>query len=193
MTDPIVYRTTDPKMVQLHEAWMAAREAFSADLVAVADDVDPDGRGREMLAVQLRDRAQALGLKPDDADRNPNRSPRGWRHEFVLRHRVLVPIRRSKAGKEMAARIEALNHPDATILGMPRDSWVESTSGYAIHRPSIGLMGGVVYVKWHGDVDLAEDRTMSDGEGVDTSMWERCPLSEFYAAVEKLETSEATS
>ena len=186
MSDRIVFRSTHPVVVESWDAYLAARRGFTADLVTVAAEIDPDGKGRKMLAFDgsWGSFASGLAVIPEDA----THPPEGWRVQQIGKtHLALVPIRRTKIGREISERIKALRLPEYHPPGMPSESWPRSCNpngSTPVYRPGVRRIDGAIYCVWNGEADLAADRLMSDGKTVDPEMWEPCPLSAYYAAVE---------
>lgn len=191
MPDAIIFRSTHPDVLQAWDDWVAGRRSSADALKALASQIDPDGNEREVLAYAATGTwpATAVGLKALPQDREA--PPTGWRHIDPgrgLDHCFILPYRRSKQGKEIYELIKAWQQPQLDIPGMPRESWVYRGAPHgamAVLSPGIAVIDRVVYAKWAGDADLSADRSMSDRRTVDPSMWEPCPLSEFYAATER--------
>lgn len=182
MSDPRVFTTDDPDQTAAMVDYKERHAGFRALLAAFAAEVDPDGEGREVVALEGDRRGPfTVGLRPTDSDQH--HPPVGWRVTVSSGHTVLVPVKRSKAGKALAARFDELRVPKPSLVGMPcivvRDGrW---------HEPGYGLLDGRLYCKWSGDVSDEDLTSGRWGKPADLTMWRPVPLSEFYALVENLE------
>lgn len=114
-----------------------------------------------------------------DEGRTP---PAGWRVD--RKHWMLVPFRTKKEGKAIAKAFDLLDPPQdprQTVPGMPSCTFAALPH---IYSPAMHQLGDAVYVKWPVEP--------TDGK-VDADIWQRIPLSEFYAAVEAHEAAGATA
>lgn len=90
-------------------------------------------------------------------------------------YRTIVPNVRRKAGKDLQAELATLNLEAPDLPGMPPWQMV----GLRVLAPGLSLTDGVVWARW------AEDFAGRETKGeVDLDIWERRPLSEYFAAQE---------
>lgn len=87
-----------------------------------------------------------------------------------------VPSRRTAAGKVVDAQFRSVAVRFEAIPGMPN----EVIDGGYWRTPGFRLMGGELWAAWWGD---ASEAVEGDGS-FDPSIWTRCKLSEYHAAVE---------
>jgi hypothetical protein len=97
---------------------------------------------------------------------------------------TVLPNIRRKAGKDLRAELDSLRSNGPKLVGMPDFQLV----GLRSLAPAIFEHDGAMWVMWAEDIAVA--RT---GGEVDPDLWQRVPLSAFYAAKEAHEASEATS
>lgn len=168
MSDPVVYRSNWPEVIDAWEKGIVERREWSVSLDAFATEY-----GRKPMVVKGFGGEHPAGLQPADGDElNP---PEGWRLD--ARHGVLVPDKRRKAGKALAETIKALGVSGKPSLpGMPTETFAPGR----FLSPGMQRVGNHVYVRWSAEPD----------PGPSDDVWERCPLSTYYAAVELASESE---
>ncbi|WP_435111628.1 hypothetical protein [Nocardiopsis synnemataformans] len=110
-----------------------------------------------------------------------DQAPVGWR---ILREDpgVLVPARRTVAGREIARQLSAIPFSDRRkeLPGSMPDIASNRDHTFFI-SPGSGVYGGHLYVYWSDELDER------DAGRIDPSVWERVPLSIYYLAVEQHE------
>jgi hypothetical protein len=178
MPDKIVYRSTHPDVLA-HWEKTGSAEAQNAwrDRVnqALAELGFP---GRRFATTNGFEDIEVTGVEhPDGED-----IPVGWKRTKKLAG-AIVPDKRRAAGKRAAERLAALTAPNPRSKmpgGMPRACF--AGTGMALMRPGVARHGEAVYVIWSAEL---EEPTATQ---IDTAIWERVKLSEYYAAVEAAET-----
>lgn len=152
------YKSSDPDVL----AWWDDAERGQREFREKIDAfVAEHGMGRE--AVILSGWGTSLGglevYKGDKTD-----SPEGWRVVRNDRFRVLVPLRRTKAGKTLSDEMKAIRVGDPR-MSLPGWTW-EILGG----MPGLFLHDGFVWMSANRD------------DGVDLDVWTPCRLAEFYTA-----------
>lgn len=176
MSDLFVYRSRDPEVVG---AWKDASEAISAYVRATQAVLDAAGLGAYQCYRHTGgwNPGRFAGLAVPDGEA----VPAGWR----MTGRYAVPDKRTKAGRDIAAALEAVRHPGDPLfklIGMPPDI----ASGNGFSSPAVRLLedGAALYVTWQRDPDGAE--SFFQGKAVvDRDRWEHVKLSAYYAEVER--------
>jgi len=185
VSDPFVYRSRSPEVVG---AWLAAEDALRAYVKQTQAVLDDAGLGRYKV---WRSNGgwkpwQFTGLDiPQDEF-----PPSGWR--LNQSREYAVPDKRTRAGKQIAAALTAVKHPGDPSLklpGMPAD--VCTPGGFISHGARLLEDRSVLYVTWRIDPAGCRESFSSPSADIDASLWERAPLSEYYAAVETYEASAA--
>lgn len=97
-----------------------------------------------------------------------------------LERGALVPRLSSKAGKALAAELAPLKQDGIKLPGMPQ--WV-ITGGLHINAPALFEHEGTVWAHWPADIAVA-DPGDCQGSQVDPGLWEKQPLSAYYAVKE---------
>jgi hypothetical protein len=140
---------------------------------------------------------------PDDGA-----APEGWRIRDGRGMAYLVPDRRRKIGKQIAARMAEVGACPTTadLPGMPDGVSVpkDDQSGpwtHTTHHPQGHvLLDGYLWCRWALGADLVERPKPEKGDGVltlfqrtffDPALWERVRMSEYHAAHEAAEAAEA--
>jgi hypothetical protein len=160
----VAYRSTHPQVL---EKWDSNLEALKAWRQGVQDFLDRESLGER--EVQYNDLTGQLFIPYRDG----GTLPRNWR---VHKGAHLVPDCRSREGKELATRLQALRFPDPRSLpGMPSQGPAVG-SGLWI-TPIIRKIGEAIYVSWSQPVR----------HPVDLNLWEQIKLSEYYRAIESSE------
>jgi hypothetical protein len=112
--------------------------------------------------------------------------PDGWRRDANT-YEAIVPDRRRKIGKEVGEKFEALNMPDLRkALPGRMPVTVLNLEISKRHWPAIKRFDDAVYVVWGCDPEKLER-----GDRIDSKVWERIKLSEYYAVVEAAEAAQA--
>ncbi len=181
MSDKTVYVSRKPKVLK---AWDDAGNAIQSYLnqtraVLAAAGLSEYGTYR---ATSGWHPGQFTGLAIPDGEK----PPAGWRmlSEFA------VPDKRLKAGKAIAAALKAVKHPGDPlnrIPGMPADVM----AGGGFQTPGVRMLDGALYVIWRTDPATCSTSFMSKSTEIDADLWERVPLSVYYAAVEAHDASKA--
>ena len=169
MSGLTVYRSTHPDALRRWHATTEAMDAWSEKMQATLITLGVDGR--EVWYDQVSGRIIGLGHTGGDD------VPEGWRVD--ARTGYLVPRRSTKAGKQIAAVLDGMRRPDPRALpGMPAQVMA------GVHFLTCGLeyMGGALYVRWSRPIPE---------KLVDSAIWERIKLSEYYAALEAHQAQEA--
>jgi hypothetical protein len=183
MSDPFVYRSRDPQVVG---SWKAACDALTAYVAET--DAALARAGLNDRKVYRSTNSWSYGAVRGIAIDDGAEVPRGWR----MTTRYAVPDKRIKAGKEIAATLDAITHPGAPtrhLPGMPEDAINRNGS---FSGPSVRVLenGAAIYAEWSMDPDGRES-FMHGKAVVDHSLWEPAPLSEYYAAREASEKERA--
>jgi hypothetical protein len=166
--DKTVYRTERPEVVALRGKWSDAHREMCARRDCFLSEHAPEGAaaqivegvwGRMMVGISLDGRADEV--------------PDGWRLD--PRQGFLVPRRNTRRGKTI---VEALGkvrmaNPRDDLPGMPSLHW----AGRSFAWPAVEFHGEAMYVVWGGGGPPAEE--------IDSDVWERVRLSEWYAMVER--------
>lgn len=179
MRDPIVYRSTHPDVLAHWDktASADARKAWRARVDAAVADLGFEGRNPVVTDTIFG--ATVIGVEhPADAP-----LPTGWR-----RHRdldgAITPHKATKVGKAAAAKFRRLDLPNPRLNmpgGIPKAA--SAAHGHAFLAPAVQRIGVAVYVRYSQEIS---DR---DTALIDGAMWERTPLSVYYAAFEAEEAS----
>ena len=119
--------------------------------------------------------------------------PKGWRMS-ARSEPLAVPDRRYKAGREIAAALDAIDHPGDPLfklIGMPPD--VISAGGY--RSPAIRLLEDrtALYVGWPVDPVGRESFFTDKPAVIDLGRWTRIPVSTYYLAIEQADAVLAVS
>ncbi|MFI7449578.1 hypothetical protein ACIBQX_18925 [Nonomuraea sp. NPDC049714] len=159
--DLTVYRTTNADVLKRWHETAKAREAWGEQMKAFLAE---HGFGkRQVWTINIT--GYIAGIEHDDGD-----VPEGWR---IDRYGRLVPRRSTKAGKAIAAKLDALRQPDprASLPGMPGECLVS----LALLTCGLRVIDDALFATW--SQPIPEER-------VDLDIWERIKLSEYYAAIE---------
>ena len=174
MNDPIVYRSTHPDVlahwektgsVEAQKAW---RERVNEALAELGFP------GRKFATTSGFKDTEVTGVEhPEGED-----APVGWKRNKDLPS-AIVPDKRRAAGKRAAARLAEVTMPNprSRMPGEMPGACFAGT-GMALMRPGIARHGDAVYVTWSREL---EEPT---ADNIDTAVWERVKLSEYYAAKE---------
>ena len=129
--DPIVYRSADPQVVK---AWKDAEAAINVYVEQTQAVLDEAGLGRYQV---YRNNGWSPGKFAGLAIPQDEFPPDGWRQNKAREY--ATPDKRLKAGKQIAAALEAVKHPGDPLhklIGMPADT----LSGAVSHPPASGCL-----------------------------------------------------
>lgn len=170
----VVYRSTHPEALTHWEKTSSdeAHAAWREQVNTVIADLGFPGR-RFATSKSWR------GVKPIGIEHPTDQHiPEGWRRDRDLPE-AIVPDRRTKTGKQIGKRLDALPAPNPRAGmpgGMPGVAF--SARGHEFLRCGLGRYGDAVYVSWSSE--LSE----KDTSRIDPAVWEQAKLSEYYAAIE---------
>jgi hypothetical protein len=176
MSVEVVYRTTDP---EIKAAWDAFCEAYKRWQAACLSFAAEQGEGREPIIMSGWGDRRLAGL----SHKANQLVPDGWRIVPRSWPQYIVPLRKTKAGRELSDRMQALRLPAWTPPAMPDSIW----TGNSVFHPGMETHGGVLYIVWGTDIESSKIESGAAGfskEQFDPARWERVKLSEFYAARE---------
>lgn len=159
----VAYRTDLPEILSIHAEWVAAMNEHHARLMEFKRAHDPE----DVLVMRVWEHRRFAYFEDGDA-------PDGWRRGKGGR---IVPDKRLKTGKQIAANIKALDDAApqslrSLLTGMPDHAFI----GSRLLSPGVFVHDGAVYVHW-------DDRP----EEVDKAIWTEIKQSELYAAMESYE------
>lgn len=172
MSPEVVYRSNHPDVLAhrdkhpaLFKEW---RSKVEETLVGLGFPVDSDIvlNGQAFTGVVIEPGAPL----PDGWRRN--RDHREWIH----------PTKRTAAGRKIAARLEALPQPDprqGLPGGMPSRCF--AAKGMAFMHCGVAELGGCVVVTWSDELEKPS------ADRIDPEVWERIPLSQYWAMREAAE------
>jgi hypothetical protein len=181
MSDPFVYRSTDSDVLQ---AWKDAGEAIDAYVKRTEAVLDEHGAGGyKTYRYSGRNVGQFAGLDIPAGEK----PPAGWR----MNSNYAVPDKRTKAGKAADAALKTVKHPGDPLLkliGMPPD--VEGGPGFI--SPGVRMLEGhgALYVTWREDPE-GRQSFFAGKVTIDHGRWQRVPLSQYYAEVERKDAAKA--
>lgn len=170
--DLTVYRSTAATAIIAWHTAASAREKWAKDMQAFLEEHDLSDRN-----VYISHGGRPLGVTHKEGGEVPD----GWRVDTRTGH--LMPKLRTKAGKQIEARLGELRQPDPRqgMPGMPMECFV----GLALLTCGMQLIEDVLYVTW--SLPIPEDL-------VNLTIWERVKLSAYYAVLEaQQEQGEAVS
>jgi hypothetical protein len=171
MAVEVAYRSDAPAVLEAMESWQADMQARHERVKEFDERHNPDGK--LTLRIWRWPSYRIAYFEGDDA-------PEGWRRNKRGR---IVPDKRTRAGKQIAAEIEAIHKsPLGTLAGRLPGMPEHTISGDRWLSPGIFLHDGAVYVHWEAR-PVSNART-SEFDEVDTAIWSELKLSEFYAAKE---------
>lgn len=182
--DPIVYRSTDPAVLAAVEAAWQAIGDYAKQIRATLDGLGL-GEYKHWSADGGWHPGEFRGIDIPQ-DQFP---PDGWR----MKGDFAVPDKRKAAGKRAWKALSEVRHPGdprRALIGMPPD--LLTPGGYQ----SCGLrrINSAIYATWRNcDPAGAVGSFSAASSEIDASLWERIPLSEYYAAVEADEAAEDTA
>lgn len=177
MADKYVYRSDHPDVLAAWERWDDESLAFHN---AIQDAKKEWGFPPDASCSYLTTRTmRVVGVKPFGD--NARRPPEGWRLD--TKHWLWVPFRSRKEGKAIAKLMDSLTCEKVTsyLPGMPAEHW----QGLTFRHPGVRAMAGALWVTWSVDLDAVRNTLVKKDEApYDHEIWQRVPLSEFYAKVE---------
>ena len=152
--DLTVYRTTAATAII---AWHTAAEARQQWTEQMKAFLDEHGLGKRRVYISRSGRV--FGVEYIDGEDVPN----GWRVD--VRTGYLMPKLKTKAGKQIDARLAQLTQPDPrdAVPGMPRECFVSP----ALPQCGLALIDGALYADWPLPIPETE---------VDLTIWERVKL-----------------
>lgn len=172
MNADVVYRSAHPDVLAVLAEHKAAVEDWQKRAEALLAEFGMPGKAF-LIGGWLGDRWIAGVEPPAEGEQVPD----GWR----LRGdgSVMVPDKRRKAGRDAWQRMEALRPPAdlrGSLPGMPSQMW-QGRAG--VFTPALEERSGAVWVIWR------------DGSpSVDSALWERVPLSRYWAMREAAEAED---
>lgn len=172
MSPEVVYRSSHPdvlahwrKQPELYDEWRRKIDGLLTAFGFAADS-----------AVALRGSKVIGFVYPQDAP-----LPAGWRRDREMPS-AIVAARRTAAGRRIGDQLEAVPQPDprdGLPGGMPSVAF--AATGMALMHPGIALIGGCVVVTWSGELEAPK------ADRIDPAVWERVPLSQYWAMREAAE------
>jgi len=160
--DLTVYRTTAATAIIAWHTAVAAREAWSTDMQAFLEE-----HGLGDRSVYISHGGRPLGVTHNEGQDVLE----GWRVDS--RTGYLMPRLKTKAGKQIDARLTELRQPDPrdSMPGMPRECFVS----LALLTCGLQIIGDVLYATWSRPIPE---------ELVNLTIWEKVKLSEYYRVLE---------
>ena len=186
-----VYRTRNADVVAGWKDMGEQKQAWSKRIEKWAREKSkPDKKRRPIVNDGHWDAGGLVGLEafyPADYGKDAQ-LPEGWRLQKNSRGMdYLVPRMSLKAGKALAAEIGEINRqcPDMRRLpGMPRHAGIFASPGVELRED-----GQALYVLWSSKPYEGDDRE----DRVNFEIWEKVPLSEYWAVVEREAPDEAAA
>lgn len=180
MSDPVVYRSENPGVLAAWKGACAAISEYVRQTQAVLDRAGLAGRS-VWRSSNGWDWGKVRGISAEGG------TPEGWR--MAAGKDYAVPDMRTSAGRKVKAALDAVPHPGEPtqrLIGMPAD--VLAGAG-RIWTPDVRVLGGAVWAEWDLDPEAHETSFSSPSTAVDSSLWQRARLSEYYAAREDAEAA----
>lgn len=186
MSDPFVYRSHAPEVIGAWQDAEATLQQYVKDTERVLEEM---GLGGYKVYRDTHHwhpwRFSGLAIPQDEFP------PEGWRMNGKY-DAFAVPDKRTKAGKQAAAAIAAVKHPGAAMAkvpGMPQD--VCYPGGFTSPAVALLELDTALYVAWRIDPAGCRESFSSKSADIDMALWERAPLSQYYAAREAYELTKA--
>lgn len=155
-----VFKSTAPEVVSSYEDYQRRYLEFHRQL----SEFDSQWPDHGTLITRFVTTIKFAGLH-GDVSPGP-----GWRQ---TKTGAWVPDRRTREGKALARQVEALRvEKIGQLKGMPPNAF---TAGHCWQH-GVDVVDSVVWASWGCLAD--------EVEGVDTELWERAKLSEYYLAIE---------
>lgn len=169
-----VYRSTHPAVQEWeHDRARRKQEADEA-VCAFLRELDTHDAANPLVEVQTHTWGPSWWLAGVHGKEAPGPL---WRE---AEPGLWVPNRRTKAGKELGARVEGISFKWKRAPGMPRSLSVPAGQGTnRMIWPVVELLGGGYWCAWK--VSAAQVEASSS---FDPALWERGKLSEYWAAKE---------
>ena len=168
-TPKCAFKTTDPAVIA---AWKQAAEQIRDIGNRAVDEAQAIGKNKGLMVQTSFGTQRFVGLSPID----PADPPQGWRHV-----RGQFEPRLGKAGDSARAWLESVQRPAMRKVmadyGLPE---MTSTKYGFWAVPAMFLHGDAIYAMYKGEP-----------EGMVGSNWEPIRPSEFYAAQEQADATEA--
>ncbi|MDX3111546.1 hypothetical protein [Nonomuraea angiospora] len=160
--DLTVYRTTAANAIIAWHTAATARDTWAKDMQEFLEE-----HGLGDRSVYISHGGRPLGVTNDDGQDVPE----GWRVDS--RTGYLMPRLKTKAGKQIDARLAELWQPDPrdSMPGMPRECWISM----ALLTCGLQIIDNVLYATWSRPIPE---------EHVNLTIWERMKLSEYYRVLE---------
>ncbi|WP_188187987.1 hypothetical protein [Nonomuraea sp. SYSU D8015] len=160
--DLTVYRSTHPDALTAWHTAADARQEWTKQMQAFLDE---HGFGKRTVYVGHSGRV--LGIEHVDGEDAPD----GWRVD--QRTGYLMPRLKTRAGKQIDARLAELVQPDPRnkMPGMPMQCFVS----LALLTCGMRIIRDTLYAEWSRPIPQDQ---------VDSAIWQRIKLSEYYAARE---------
>lgn len=179
MTIKAVYRSRDPRVLEIWRRWVEEETAYLAALDEVIEEIRPTPTAEPMVG-GVFGRPHLVGFSYSWRDEPPV----GWRYD--RKQGMVVPRRGTKAGKEIAAKLDELVPPDPreALPGMPTWFIAPVDNGYAAIRAGLREYDGTVIATWEAPFEVVESHK------VDLSVWDRWKLSEYYALLESIDEAD---
>lgn len=161
----VAYKTADPAIVA---AWKSTAEQIRDIGNRAVDEAERIGKNKGLMIRRGLDEERFVGLAPID----PSDPPEGWRYV-----REQFEPRRGRAGEQAAAWLASVQLPSVREAmkahGMPNIVF----KGGFMRTPGMFLHNDTIWVRWGDEPDADEIGPA----------WQKCRLSEFYAAQEDSE------
>lgn len=194
-----VFVPRDPSIVGQVKDWHRERHDW---LNACAQRVHDALPGRSLVTREGFDGTEFVGASSDWNERTAD-VPALWRRIEPRRGQpYLVPRRKTTAERELHKSLMVPPFPEFKLAGMPDRWWgdraVTATGGVIVHSCNWRMFGDAddpdqLFVVWSCEVPFTADQDARPGpddtdgmgsKGADPVLWERIPLSVFYAAKE---------
>lgn len=170
MSPEVVYRSSHPDVLAY---WKAAQDADQAWRERVQSALAEIGFADHNFVMRGQN---VIGVAHPVSEPIPH----GWRKCSDLAG-AIVPARNTREGKRIGLALDGLKRPDPRS-GMPGGMPASALEGRLVRiHPGIELDGDVVWVSWSGP--LGEQ----DADRIDPAVWERVPLSQYWAMREAAE------
>ena len=178
MSELVVYKSAIPIVLRAWEQATSDYTDWSTGIFTFAKDVHPDAK--PIVGSAWGD-DRLMGLSVVDP------LPDGWRVVKSRRgHDFMIPKQNTKVGKTANVMFEAVRKAPQVLSMLPGMPSVVFAKGSS-YTPGTLTMDGVLYVSWGCDPNDS-DLGFSKVDKVDTDLWERVKLSEYYAAKEANES-----
>jgi hypothetical protein len=169
MSVMFVYTTTDPRVTDSLDDYVAERRVYGGQIEAL---------GAELFEYEVKlwmsgDKLVGFTFKDTAIE-----CPPGWR---TNENGHMVPHRGTKIGRAATERMEAISvpvDPRDTLLGMPREVWPPGSGRFYGH--GLNRIDGAVYATWAIDPqDYPHDII---GKPLDLDVWQATKVSAYLAA-----------